>query len=574
MKIKNIFGMLGVVLSISTAHATQYVKQENLEKQISVNGIVSNVKVGNEVPMPVITWGADMRTELVVNDNKRLNYRLELQDSLTDQMKQYLSGYTPFFRGTMSQVALLNYMTRNNPDVAPIVIVKHSDSRGGDVLVTKNGIMNLSQLCEGNKTIVSTAYGPHLNLLNRALKDGGCTVNDVTVKWVADLTESGNSPLAALYNSDVDAAIMISPDAAIATASANGSGVGDGSDDSVKGARSMFSTRTAGSVTMDVIAVRKDYFDHNRNNIGLLVHQLLISVESAQSMLKTKNNAYNRWLERSATLLFNDSSMAEDAGFLYGDAYHSTYVDNVNFFLNPDDRRNFKIMTNEVSEFLVSLGLIDKVRPIGWAEWNFDSFKKGIRNTETNIKPEVINQAKIAQIIEKKRKNGTLEDSQFIKFPIFFQPNTKNFTADLYADEFTAFVDKKSVYPGAVMTLEGHCDPLEYQKVMLKSGYSQSTYGKPKDVAGPMVRQSCYDTGIQRAMEVRDAIIKYAKTKMNLTILPDQFQILSHGLEKPKSGVCGNMPCPIKSKEAWLENMRVEVGVTVVEAEASDFELL
>ena len=57
-------------------------------------------------------------------------------------------------------------------------------------------------------------------------------------------------------------------------------------------------------------------------------------------------------------------------------------------------------------------------------------------------------------------------------------------------------------------------------------------------------------------------------------MIPEQFNILSHGLTKPKSGMCGNQPCKIKSKEAWLENMRVDVGVTVVEAEASDFELL
>ncbi|MFY0656311.1 MAG: hypothetical protein JXR12_06145 [Neptunomonas phycophila] len=573
MKLK-LIALAATLMASTAANAVNYVKQENLEKHIAVNGIASNVKVGRDVPMPVITWGADMRTELVNTNNKGMSFRLELQDSLVEQMTQYISGYTPYFRGTMSQGAILNYMVRNNPELAPVAIVKLSDSRGGDVLVTKNGINNLKQLCTGNKTIAVNAYGPHLNLLNRALKDGGCSINDVTVKWVPDLTESDDSPLAALYEPDVDAAIVISPDAAIATASANGSGIGDGSDDSVKGARSMFSTRTAGTTTMDMIFVRKDYFDQNRNKIGMFVHEMLIAVESAESLLKTKNSAYNRWLKRSATLLFNDETMDADAGFLYGDAKHSSYVNNVNFFLNPDEPRNFDNLTAEVSEFMVELGLIDKPRPIAWAEWNFDSFKKGIKNTKTDIKTSAVNQAVIAKIIEKKRKAGTLEDSQFIKFPIQFQPNTTEFSPTLYAADFKEFVEKKSVYPGAVMTLEGHCDPLEYQKVMLKNGYAQATYGKSKEKAGPLVRQSCYDTGIQRAMQVRDAIIKYAKDTMNYSMTPDQFQILSHGLEKPISGMCGNIPCKIKSKQAWLENMRVEVGVTVVEAEASDFELL
>lgn len=574
MKMKNKIAVLCAGLALSlTASATQYVKQENLEKQISVNGIAGNVKVGSKIPMPVITWGSDMRTELAVHNNKELNYRLELQDSLPDQIKQYLSGYTPYFRGTMSQVAILNYMTRNNPDLAPVVIVKKSNSSGGDVIVTKNGITNLAQLCSGNKTIAVNAFGPHLNLLNRALKDGGCSVNDVNVKWVPDLTESDDSPLAALYNKDVDAAIMISPDAAIATACASNCGVGDGSDDSIKGARNMFSTRTAGSVTMDVIAARKDYFDANRSKVGKFVHQLLIEKETADSLIKSKNGRYKQWTVRSANLLFNDDSMDVDAGFLYGDAKHSSYGDNVNFFLDDNDPRNFKVITNEVSQFMVELTLIDKIRPIAWAEWNFDSFKRGIKDTKTKVKPSAVNSAAIARIIEKKRKNGTLENSQFIKFPIGFTPNSTGFTASLYEREFKAFLEKKAVYPGAVMTLEGNCDPLEYLKVMNKRGYSQQKYGKTKEIAGPMVRQSCYDTGIQRAMQVRDAIIDYAKAQ-KINMIPEQFNILSHGLTKPKSGMCGNQPCKIKSKEAWLENMRVDVGVTVVESEASDFELL
>ena len=573
MKLK-VLGLVAAMLTSGAANAVNYVKQENLEKVIAVNGIASNVKVGRNVPMPVITWGADMRTELVTTNNKGMNFRLELQDNLIDQITNYISGYTPYFRGTMSQGAILNYMVRNNPDMAPVAAIKLSDSRGGDVLVTKNNITNLKQLCTGGKTIAVTAYGPHLNLLNRALKDGGCMISDVIVKWVPDLTESDDSPLAALYESNVDAAIVISPDAAIATASANGSGIGDGSDDSVKGARSMFSTRTAGTTTMDMIFVRKDYFDQNRNQIGKFVHEMFIAVESAESMIKTKNNAHQRWLERSANLLFNDSTMDADAGFLYADAKQSTYVNNANFFLNPDEPRNFARLTAEVNEFMVELGLIDKPRPIAWAEWNFDKFKKGIKNTKVDINTSAVNQAAIARIIEKKRKEGTLEDSQFIKFPILFQPNTTEFTPNLYAADFKEFVDKKAVYPGAVMTLEGHCDPLEYQKVMLKPGYAEETYGKPKDRAGPLVRQSCYDTGIQRAMQVRDAIINYAKKIMNLSLTADQFQIFSHGLEKPATGFCGNIPCKIESKTDWLKNMRVEVGVTVVEAEASEFELL
>jgi hypothetical protein len=42
----------------------------------------------------------------------------------------------------------------------------------------------------------------------------------------------------------------------------------------------------------------------------------------------------------------------------------------------------------------------------------------------------------------------------------------------------------------------------------------------------------------------------------------------------PKSGMCGEDPCPPKTEQEWRDNMRVEFNMIPMEAESSAFEKL
>ena len=77
-----------------------------------------------------------------------------------------------------------------------------------------------------------------------------------------------------------------------------------------------------------------------------------------------------------------------------------------------------------------------------------------------------------------------------------------------------------ATYGGAVITVEGHSDPL---------GYLQAK----KDGASPVVlgrtQQSAKNLSVSRAIGVRDSVIAFAKAQ-GIGLDPSQFAVVGHGI--------------------------------------------
>ena len=197
----------------------RYIDYEPLDQVLSLN--VGEVNTRN-VKVPIITWGGDIAT-LLANGNqlrtasdsifgrKGLSYNLYREDVFTRQVKSYISGETPYLRGTVGMVSAAAELLNQDPRTAPVVIYQMTWSAGGDALVVKSSIRSAADL--KGKTIALQAYGPHVDYAARILKDAGLSFNDVNIRWLPDLTGTDNSPATALYESDVDAAFVIIPDA-------------------------------------------------------------------------------------------------------------------------------------------------------------------------------------------------------------------------------------------------------------------------------------------------------------------------------------------------------------------------
>ena len=121
-----------------------------------------------------------------------------------------------------------------------------------------------------------------------------------------------------------------------------------------------------------------------------------------------------------------------------------------------------------------------------------------------------------------------------------------------------------STYAGAVITVEGHSDPLGYLR--------EKKEGKQAVVLNMMV-QSARNLSVSRAQSVRDSIIKLGN-QSNVTMDPSQFVVVGMGFQDPKSGLCGSDPCPPQNEQEWLSNMRVVFRIVNVEAEANAFKPL
>lgn len=569
MQIRSIMLLLGMFFSVS-AQAVNYIKIAPM-KQI-VKGVVGNVQKNDTTIVPIITWGGDIAT-IYGNGNSTqtradsilgklgLNYRLIRQDVFSKQIESYMSGETPYLRGTLGMINQASDVLNQDPRTKPIIIYQSTWSVGGDALVVKPGITSAKDL--KGKTIALQAYGPHVDYMMRVLTDAGLTSKDVNIRWLSDLTGTDNAPMEAFYQADVDAAFVIIPDALALT---SGGSVGTGSEDSVKGATVLMSTKTANRIIADVYAVRSDFYQSNRSDVEKFVRGLMQSTEATQALMQHKTNRaadYKTMIAASAKALLDSEQAIADTEGMYADAEFVGFDGNVKFFNNPSNPRRVEVLNQEIQKGLAQLGLVKGDAQFAKADWNFALLQAGLTNTGKK-QTEKFDPAKVASVVSKRQQQGALEKGELFKFEVYFAPNQKSFSVDFYQDAFDKVINLASTYGGAVITVEGHSDPMGYLRKQ-KEGVPQLVLGQ--------IKQSAKNLSMGRAQAVRDNIIKYASGK-GIAMDSSQFAVVGHGISAPKSGICGNLPCAPKTEQAWRSNMRVQFRIIQVEAEESVFKPL
>ena len=563
-----LFTAVLLLWALPAAAAPHYINPEPLSK-ITASTAVAEFNKDARIQLPVITWGGDIATILAnggqaqtqpgsIFNKAKLDYQLVREDIFSTQVKNYLSGKSPYLRGTAGMINMAVEALSQDPRTKPIVIHQMTWSTGGDALVVKSGISSAKSL--KGKTIALQAYGPHVDYMTKILGDAGLTVNDVSLRWLPDLTGTDNSPMAAFQQDDVDAAFVIIPDALTLT---SGGAVGTGAEDSVRGSRILLSTRTANRIIADVYAVRSDYLQSHRKEVQRFVHALLKAGEELQALVaakKSRSSEYRQLMSAAALLLLDSEKAVADVEGLYADCEFAGWQGNVNFFESPTFPRSLAHLTSEIQPAFISLGLIGSQIPLQSADWDYAQLRDGLSLTGPASGPR-FNQEEVAIVVAQKQRQGTLNEGELFSFDIFFQPNQNSFTVDLYDDAFKKVVEYASTYGGALITVEGHSDPLGYLRKK-KSGESPLVLGR--------IKQSAKNLSLSRSVAVRDSVISYALNH-GITLDQSQFAVVGHGISKPKNGICGSEPCAPKTEKEWRDNMRVEFRILQIEAESSVF---
>ncbi len=559
--------LVSVLLSGLACAAPQYVTSPPLAEVIRAQ--VGEVKKSDEISLPVITWGGDIATiaangaslsttgESVFGRNG-LKFKLVRMDDFKRQVELFMQGQTPYLRGTLGMIDMASEVLNRDPRTRPVVVYQMTWSAGGDCLVVKDGIKTVKDL--KGKTIALQAYGPHVDYMGTVLKDAGLSTKDVKIVWTKDLTGTNQTPVEAFYGSDVDAAFAIIPDGMMLSSKGK---VGTGSEGSVKGARILMSTRTANRIIADVYAVRADYLKAHRDRVQKFVHALLLSEQQLAQLFKNKKGRmkdFKKVIVASAKILLDSEQATGDAEALYGDAEFVGFQGNVKFFGDPNWPRNMENLTASIQSTLIGIGLLSQVVPVEHAKWAYDKMRAGLTGIDSVASPR-FKAGEVAKVIEKKRAAGALGEGELFSFEIFFKPNQNTFPAETYSDEFDKVVKLASTYGGAVISVEGHSDPM---------GYLRKKKEKAPELVLKRIKQAAKNLSMSRATEVRDSILNHAKSK-GVSLDPSQFTVIGHGILQPKTGMCGADPCPPKTKEDWLSNMRVKFRIIQVEAEESVF---
>jgi ABC-type nitrate/sulfonate/bicarbonate transport system substrate-binding protein/outer membrane protein OmpA-like peptidoglycan-associated protein len=599
--------LLGLIAASAHAQGT-FVEQVG---PVSV-GPVSQM---NPLTVPYITWGGDMAT-FYANGGKRtqpntifqkqgLNLSLVPGDDFIQQVRDYMSGKSPFLRGTFRMMGMASELIGSDPRTKGVVIMQMTWS-AGDHCVARAELRTITDL--KGRTIALQRGGPHVGMLDDILKSAKLDWNDVKIVWAKDLTGSEQSP-AELFRkqANIDACFVISPDMIGLTGGPQS--VGTGAEGTVKGARILVSTAELSRSIADVYVCRKDFFDAHKETVLRFVAGYFKATEEVAELKKKYETAgskeYTALLQLTQDIYGKEviPTLEEDAHGLLSDCVLVGYPGNVVFFTQKNNLNGFGAFQNSALDLAVRQGYA-KVKT-GFFEPGFDYnstvFTKYLARTQVDQRERFRAEAVLSEIEEMSR-GDLLDDRTIVSFTINFEPNQAEFSSVQYGAEYQRVAEMAAKYGNAVFAIRGHADPTltlrnfvraGMQKGILKSAgttenRTYSLKGRPlkiedtKEVvkmieAGDFdgvaefnpreTMQAALNLSRQRAEAVRDSIIQYAKTQ-GINLDASQIQPIGVGIGEPF------IAKPSTPDEA-RQNMRVEFRLLRVSAEAttkSDFD--
>ncbi|XZE22503.1 ABC transporter substrate-binding protein [Pirellulaceae bacterium SH449] len=584
------------------AAATRSVAQESFKE------LVGPVSVGQVVEgtakVPFLTWGGDVATFLANGDltttpgstygKLGLDMQLVNGDDFIGQVRDYVSGKTPFLRGTFHMMGLASEVIGADPRTKPVVILQLSWSAGDHIVARKN-VRTLNDL-KGKKIAVQKG-GPHVGLLYDSLSAANLKREDVTIVWVDDLTGEKGAAEAFRNDPTIDACCVITPDLIGLTSGFDS--VGSGAEGTVEGAHMVNSTQQMSRSIADVYAVRRDWFDANKEWVTKFVAGYLKGTEELVAMRKgfeessKMSDAYKDILTMSQRTFGEEvlPTLDVDAHGLLMDCTFVGLPGQIAFFRDSGNLSGFESKMSEALDLATGWGYAKNRFGFDPNDFDYRDIAKtaGVPYVEPTKSERFSNSAESTEMF----LGENLDANTIVSFTINFEPNVQEFSADRYGAEFQRAIKAASTFGNAKIVIRGHSDPTKtlidlvqsgMEKKLLRQTGSSGNFkyfydGKELDLnntvaivelikagkfsggkADPLVTmQAALNLSQKRAESVRDAVVKFAKAeKANL----DLSQIVPVG-----AGVSEPVIAKPKNLDEAKENMRVEFRIVRVEAE-------
>lgn len=521
-------------------------------KVVDLKALKSTVPIGDVrsseyVKLPTIDWGGEY-TQVYANGNSKkttpssilgrlgLKFELMRENDPQKMLNNYMSGVTPYFRGTADMVLDVLPEMMKDPRTAPVFVVVMTKSTGGDALGVTRGIKTITDL--RGLPIGMQAHGPHMSLNYTLLQLGKLLPRDVQIVW----TEGLSDPAELVRQGKVRAAYGIFPDI-------NALATGEGGD-AVAGFRQMLSTRTYPNVIFDVYVVRTDWFEANKELVYKLTMGLLQAQDKLVEIFKNpKSSEFQQTVKAFATIAMGDSVDVKTAAEMIADFTFAQFSFNEAFFTGRQFP-NLKEVGAQINEALAAYGLPTSSATLRHADWDYKRLRAG-GSLAVQAERAMFNPQAVEAVVQRRQAQGTLEETQiFPEGVIYFKLNQTSFSASQYQADFDELIVFLQKLGGAVVVIEGHTDPSKYNKYRERG---------ESDVVLRKIEQEGRQLSRQRAVAVRQSIMSYAESK-GILLDQSQFTVSGVGLDKPAIAV------PTKRAEAEL-NMRVVFRVLSLEAE-------
>ena len=572
---------------------------------------IGPVKQSGPIEVPYITWGGDVPTFYANGDRatkpntlfhkQGLNLRLVAGDDFVGQVRNYLSGKSPFLRGTTAMLGMASEVIGKDQRTKPVVFLQLTWSNG-DHMVGRQSLKDINSL-KGKKVALQRG-GPHVGLLDEILSTVDLTWSDIEPVWVDDLT--GDKGPAALFRKDatVDACMVISPDMIGLTGGLDAEG--SGAEGTVKGAQVKVSTVTMNRSVADVYACRKDFYDANKPLIEKFVAGYLKACEEVialrkEFLEKKQSPRYMAVLKLAQDFYGKEvlPTLEVDADGLIADAEFVFQPGNRLFFTVKGNRVGFEAKEKAALDLATSQGYAKVRAGFFGPDLDYDKIAKlgNLANTELDLSRFTAETTAETFIDPDKLTSG----DAIYSFAIHFEPNQTDFKEEVYGPQFQQVIDQTARFRNAVVVVVGHSDPTQTLVDLVKAGMSKGiltrieskgTYRyflnqQPLDLSRTeqvvdLITKGAFAGGRpdpratmtaalnlskDRAEAVKEAIVDFAKQKEYLL---DVSQIAPTGV-----GIARPLIAKPKSLEEAKENMRVEFKLMRVSAEVakpSDFD--
>jgi NMT1/THI5 like len=551
---------------------------------------VGDVKVGDvkvtakdAIDLPFLTWGGDVATFMANGDKETtksgspfdklgLKFKMVNGDDFVAQVKNYLEGKTPFLRGTISQIGQASEVLGKDPRTKPVVFLQLTWS-AGDHMVSR-GVKTLNDL--KGKTIALQEGGPHIGMLDDALNSAKLKWEDVKIVWKKDLTGKDGPAEAFRKDPKIDACFVITPDMLSLTTGLEKEG--DGSEKTVKGAKVLVSTVYMSRSIADVYAVRKDFYDKNKDLVEKLAGayfamcEELIKLRKNYDLAADKRNKdlltqYKPILKLCQDVFGKDAVPDEEAAHgLISDASFVGMPGNKVFFTDPKNTANFTARMKSALDVAVSRGYASaRIDPLVH-DMDYDKVTK---YGELKITMVVT----IPKPVSGEDPKGALsvidnEANTIYFFTISYEAGVKTFDQEKYAKDFEKVVQDARIFGGASFAVRGHADVTLTLSQFVKAGIQSNQLRRIKngdkiqyfvvktgqeldlsdtkkvleviktmDFAGAednpkATMEAAQKLSDERADGARDAIIQYAKTK-GVILNPSQLKAVGVGVSEP-----------------------------------------
>ena len=566
------------------------------------------VKSTSPLPVPYITWGGDVATFQAngglttksgsTYDKLGLKLKLTSGDDFVQQVRDYVTGKTPFLRGTFRMLGQASEVLGSSPATKPVVILQLSWSAGDHIVARKN-LKSLNDLKgkQGKKVRIACQQGgPHVGLLYDTLAAAQIEFGDVEVVWVPDLT-GDNGPAKKFSDDDsIDACCVITPDMLGLTGGFDE--VGSGAEGTVAGAHVLNSTQQMSRSIADVYAVRSDWLAANRQTVQKFVAGYLKGTEATVALRKSFNDTnrltpqYRSLLKMSQDIFGTDvlPTLEVDAHGLLLDCAFVGLPGQIAFFEDKGNLNGFSPKMKAALDMAQSWGYA-KARA-GFAPPPFD-YKQIAKLAGVKYEAPTGTTSRIAESFDFS-PTAELDDQTIVSFDINFEPNQSNFSADQYGAEFMRAIQSASTFGNAVVVIRGHSDPTRTLRQLVNAGiekgvmqrtgrpgsYRYILEGRPIDINAidkmtELIRQGKFEgtahkprdtmqaatnLSFARANAVKKSLVDFA-AQQGVNLDASQMQPVGAGILEPI------IPRPRSLAEA-KQNMRVEFRIVKVPAEA------